>query len=119
MTVGRGSFPGLCPGSYIIANQDYPIVIGENVLISANVAIVSYNYDKRDLRTPDERTKNIGVIIGDNCWIGANVSILPGAIIHSNVIIGAGSVVTRGEYDSDSVYAGNPARLLSRIKSVS
>jgi acetyltransferase-like isoleucine patch superfamily enzyme len=112
--VGQSTSPGICPGCYIVANQGYPIRIGHNVLISANVVIVAYNYLKHDLGKPDPRSLNIGVSIGDNCWIGANVVLLPGAKIESNVIIGAGSVVTRGNYQSYGVYTGNPARLMRR-----
>ena len=35
------------------------------------------------------------ITIGDNCWIGADVTILPGVTISSNTVIGAKSVVTK------------------------
>ena len=35
------------------------------------------------------------ITIGNNCWIGGNVTILPGVTIHDNVVVGAGSVVTK------------------------
>lgn len=42
-------------------------------------------------------------------FIGANCVILPGSIIHENVVIGAGSVV-KGEIEENSVYAGLPVK---------
>ncbi|UTW12691.1 DapH/DapD/GlmU-related protein [Marinobacterium rhizophilum] len=45
--------------------------------------------------------------IGDNSWLGGNVSVLPGIIIGCNCVAGAGSVVTRDLPDS-VVAAGNP-----------
>ena len=54
------------------------------------------------------------VTIGDNCWIGGSVSILPGVSIGDNVTIGAGSVVVK-DIPSGSVAAGNPAKVIKRI----
>ena len=52
--------------------------------------------------------------IGDNVLIGSNSTILPVSII-SDCIIGAGSVVTK-DLKIKGVYAGNPARLIRKIK---
>ena len=52
-------------------------------------------------------------IIGDNVSIGSNSTILPVRIC-DNVVIGAGSVVTK-EISHPGIYAGNPARLLRRL----
>jgi acetyltransferase-like isoleucine patch superfamily enzyme len=52
--------------------------------------------------------------IGDNVSIGSNATVLP-VNICDNVVIGAGSVVTKN-IQLPGVYAGNPARLLREIK---
>ena len=52
--------------------------------------------------------------IKDNVFIGMNAIILPGTKIGSNVIIGAGSVVN-GELNSNSVYAGVPAKFICSL----
>lgn len=49
------------------------------------------------------------VIVSERSWIGGGSIILPGVLIGENSIIGAGSVVNR-DVDSNSIYAGNPAR---------
>ena len=54
------------------------------------------------------------VIIGDNVWIGGNTVICLGVHIGSNVIIGAGSVVTKDIPDW-AVAAGNPCKVLRMI----
>ena len=51
------------------------------------------------------------VSIGDNCWIGAGVTILPGVIIGNDCIIAAGAVVT-SNVEAGSCVGGVPARVL-------
>ena len=53
-------------------------------------------------------------VIGNNVFIGWGATILGGTDIGNNVIIGANSVVS-GKVDSNSVYAGNPARKLMTL----
>ena len=59
--------------------------------------------------------KDQTIFIGDNCWIGMNAIILPGVSISGvNVIIAAGSVVTRSFEDSNVLIAGNPAKVVKK-----
>ena len=50
-----------------------------------------------------------------DCWFGGSVTILPGVTIHDNVVVGAGSVVTK-DLESGYIYVGNPAKKLRAIK---
>lgn len=52
-------------------------------------------------------------VIGDNVSIGSNATILPISICN-NVVIGAGSVVTKN-IDKPGIYIGNPAKFLRQI----
>lgn len=54
------------------------------------------------------------ITVGDNVWIGTQVSVLPGVTIGSNTVIGAGSVVNRDIPDG-VVAAGNPCRVIRKI----
>lgn len=55
------------------------------------------------------------IYIGNNCWVGANATILPGVnIIGEYVIIGAGAVVTKDVTESRVLVAGNPATIIKR-----
>lgn len=58
--------------------------------------------------------KALPIVIGDNCWIGADVTILPGVTIGSNTVIGAKSVVTK-DIPDHVVALGNPCRVLRAI----
>ncbi|WP_285946812.1 CatB-related O-acetyltransferase, partial [Thomasclavelia cocleata] len=53
------------------------------------------------------------VVIGDNVWIGANVTILPGVTIGDYVVVAAGSVVTK-DVPAYCVVGGNPARVIKK-----
>lgn len=50
-----------------------------------------------------------GIVIGNDCWIGLNSTILDGVTIETGSIIGAGSVITKST-EPYGIYAGNPAR---------
>ena len=52
--------------------------------------------------------------VGDNVWFGGGCRVLPGVTIGSNVVIGAGSVVTR-DIPDNCIAAGNPCRILRYI----
>jgi maltose O-acetyltransferase len=86
-----------------------PISIGENLLASHGLTLISGTH-----LLDSERTSKPGPIsIGDNVWIGINVTIIGPAIIGDNVVIGANSLVV-GNLESDGVYGGSPARLLRK-----
>lgn len=59
--------------------------------------------------------KTADIEIGDNVWVGANVSILKGAKIGNNCIVATGSVVLSGNYPDNSILAGNPAKVVKTL----
>lgn len=103
-------------GSYINVNcnfiDDGEIFIGEKVMFGAAVTIATVGHPvKPDMR---KYMYTDPVKIGDNCWIGANVTICPGVTIGENSVIGAGSVVTK-DIPANVVAVGNPCRVLREI----
>lgn len=54
------------------------------------------------------------ITIGDHVWIGQQVIILKGSIVGSDSIIGTGSLLTGRTYDSNSVIAGIPAKIVKQ-----
>ena len=90
------------------------VVIGDNCLMAPNAAIYTAGHPVYP------STRNSGyeygkkVTIGDNVWIGGNAVVCPGVHIGNNVVIGAGSVVTRDIPDW-SIAAGNPCRVIRTV----
>lgn len=104
--VGINSNPGTRPGCYLQGNGG--IVIGNYVHFASNIGVISANHDVYD------QTKHIcnKVVIGDYCWIGQGVIIMPGVKLGPRTIVGAGSIVTKSFENGYCVIAGNPARKL-------
>lgn len=84
------------------------IHIGENTLIASGTVILTHDHCKRDNNNQPFITDTW---IGKNCFIAINSIILPGVIIGDEVIVGAGSVVTKN-VPSNCIVAGNPAKVI-------
>lgn len=89
------------------------IKIGDGTLIGPNTVLATLNHgmepEKRGNLYPNPIT------IGNNVWIGGNVSIVPGVTLGDNVIVGAGAVVTKS-FPPNSVIGGVPAKLIKKIE---
>ena len=55
------------------------------------------------------------VVIEDNVWIGANVTVMPGVTIGKHSVVAAGSVVTT-DIPPDTMAAGVPAKIIKKLK---
>lgn len=98
----------------ILAGAD--IVIGNDVLIASNVLISSENHGinpERDVPYMNQPLECKAISIGDGCWIGEKVCILPGVNIGEKCIVGAGSIVTKDIPDY-SIAVGSPAKVIKR-----
>lgn len=125
--------PRLTFGDYVQIN-DYVhigvverVEIGNHVLIASQVFISDHNHG--DYQSPNPLSVpsvppslrpvcGKPVRIGDRVWIGEHVCILPGVTIGEGAIVGAGSVVT-SDVPTNSIVAGNPARVVRVFNQVS
>lgn len=96
------------------------ITIGKDVVISRNATLLTHDY------SPETALHSIGkgtadrhlhinkeIKVGNNSFIGANATLLPGTTIGNNCIVGACCVV-KGRIPSDSVVIGNPAKIINQ-----
>ena len=107
-------------GRFIYANfnctfvDDTHIYVGDYTQFGPNVVLATAGHPI----LPELRKKgyqyNAPIRIGCNCWLGANVSVMPGVTIGDNVVIGAGSVVTK-DLPSNVIAVGNPCKILREV----
>jgi acetyltransferase-like isoleucine patch superfamily enzyme len=95
------------------------IHIGKNTLIGQHVSLIASNHQiasehhYRDAAWDESKT---GIFIGENVWIGTQVTVLPGCSIGKNSVVGAGSIVTKS-IPANEIWVGVPARKLKDLKS--
>jgi acetyltransferase-like isoleucine patch superfamily enzyme len=74
----------------------------------------NHNFDKLDELIKNQGTIRNEIIINEDCWIGAKVTILSGIVIGKHCVIAAGSVVTKN-VEPYSVVGGVPAKVLKKL----
>jgi len=104
------------PGNF--GSEPWLVEIGSRVTISTDVLLLTHDGSSRLYREKysDSPWGNrfAPIRVFDNCFIGARTIILPGVTVGPGSIVGAGSVVTRS-VPPDTVWAGSPARELSKM----
>jgi acetyltransferase-like isoleucine patch superfamily enzyme len=88
-----------------------PIDIGNDLLASHGLTLISGSHFVDHART----SRPGPISIGNNVWIGINVTIVGPASVGDNAVLGANSLVL-GDLASDGIYAGSPAKLIRRIE---
>ncbi|MGO2719913.1 MAG: DapH/DapD/GlmU-related protein [Brachybacterium tyrofermentans] len=87
--------------------------IGDDCLIGHNTVIATLNHDLAPSRRGDLHPAP--VTIGNNVWIGANVTILPGITIGDDAVIAAAAVVTK-DVPAKALVVGSPARVIRTVE---
>lgn len=114
-------------GKIIIGNNNYigynfsaisggDILLANDILIASDVTIVSHNHGmnpEEPLSYMHQKLSAKCVTIGDGCWIGEKVQIMPGASVGKKCIIAAGAIVTKDIPDY-SIVAGVPAKVIKK-----
>jgi acetyltransferase-like isoleucine patch superfamily enzyme len=106
-----GDRVGFNTGCYV--NGYGGLVIGDDTIIGPGTFIHTANHEMGDLDRPisGQGWKAAPVHIGERCWIGMRVCILPGVRIGDGCVIGAGSVVV-ADLEDFAIAVGNPARVV-------
>lgn len=90
------------------------IRIGPKCNIGTHVIIMDNDFHRIEPERRNERPDSAPIIIEENVWLGARVTVLNGVTIGADSVVGAGSVVTR-DIPPRTVAAGMPAKVLREI----
>lgn len=97
--------------------EPFLIEIGNKVTITAGVSLITH--DGSTWLFNDEKGRRYlyqNIVIGNNVFVGLNSTIMPGVKIGDNVIIAAGSIVTKS-IPKNSIVGGNPAKIIGDFES--
>lgn len=118
--MGEGTFANL--GFRVVQDKHViSVKIGSHVSIAPNVTLVCAESANNGCEinqisyVREHLTRNGTIVIEDEVWIGANVTILSGIRVGKCAVIGAGSVVTK-DVEAYSIYAGIPAKKIRDLK---
>ncbi len=99
----------------LVILDEAKVKIGNHVFIAPNVGIYTAGHPMDTVDRRNGLEYAYPVTIGNDVWIGAGVSILPGVTIGNNCVIGAGSVVTK-DIPDNVLAVGNPCRIVRSIE---
>lgn len=94
-----------------------PVEIGSNVNLAQGIVVTALNHNFTDCtkRIDEQGVSTAKVTIGNDVWIGANATILPGVTIGNHCVVAAGAVVTK-DVPPYSLVGGVPAKILKKLK---
>lgn len=93
-----------------------PVTIGSHVNLAQGITVtaLNHNYEDKSLPIDMQGVSTNPIVIGDDVWIGANATILPGVTIGHHVVVAAGAVVTKDVPDNTLV-GGVPAKPIKTL----
>ena len=93
-----------------------PVTIGSHVNLAQGITVTALNHNYEDKTQPIDMqgVSTNPIVIGDDVWIGANATILPGVTIGHHVVVAAGAVVTKDVPDNTLV-GGVPAKPIKTL----
>jgi acetyltransferase-like isoleucine patch superfamily enzyme len=99
--------------SGVIFGLTCDLTIGNHVLVGDNVSFRTADHEFADLAIPivDQGERRGSIVVEDDVWLGANVTVLRGVRIGRGAIVGANAVVTR-DVAAFAIVGGVPARLI-------
>jgi len=94
--------------------DDTHIYVGDHTMFGPNVTVATAGHPILPELRAQGYQYNAPVHIGENCWFGAGAIVLPGTTIGNNVVVGAGSIVTK-DLPDNVVAVGNPCHILREV----
>lgn len=93
------------------------MTIGDRVLLGSGVGLITATHETSLQSRRDKVEYAEPITIGNDCWIGANVTVLPGVTIGKGCTIGSGAVVQKSIPDY-SVAVGVPAKVIKKVEPI-
>ncbi|MGH8435541.1 MAG: acyltransferase [Pseudomonas sp.] len=102
-------------GAYLLVDEAASIDIGRDCMLSTEILIrTGDKHSILDMHTGERLNPSRSVHIADRVWIGRDVQILKGTVLHPESVVGACSVVSRAFEEGNCVVAGVPARIVKQ-----
>lgn len=93
-----------------------PVTIGDYVMLGPGTVISSVGHPISPKGRRNHLASAKSVTIGNDVWMGGNVTVLPGVTIGNNVVVAAGAVIT-GDVPDNCIVGGVPAKIIKTIES--
>ncbi|MEL6796054.1 MAG: acyltransferase [Planctomycetota bacterium] len=113
-SIAIGSNCGLGANVTVHSSVGGSVTIGSNVLIAGHVYLGGgqYHTSRTDISIAEQgHIEGLALEIGDNCWIGANATVVNGVTVGRDCIVAAGAVVTK-DVPPFSIVGGVPAKVI-------
>ena len=100
--------------SYFVGKGN--LKIGDNILIGAGTKIITSNHLSNEIDLPifDQKLDFKSIVLGNDIWIGFDVKIFGGVVIGNGCIIGANTLINKGEIEPFSVIVGTPYKIIKK-----
>ena len=100
-------------GEYSYIGGGSKVSIGDDTIIGQYLSVhpQNHNFKNQNKIIRLQGTTEIGVEIGENCWIGSKVTFVDGSKIGNGCVVAAGSVVTKS-FGDNVIIAGVPAKII-------
>lgn len=104
-------------GDYCFFGAAGGIKVGKDVIMGQNVRFHSenHNFQRLDVPIKEQGVTNIGIEIGDDCWIGSGAVFLDGVTVGEGCVIGANTLINKS-VPSHSIVVGNPMKIIKNRK---
>jgi acetyltransferase-like isoleucine patch superfamily enzyme len=112
--VGKGAYIPSCTIISDMKNHKNNLIIGDRVSIGPKVVIVTDSSPNNSRLLKLFPLVSEKVVLEDDVWLGANVTVLPGVVVGKCSVVGSGSVVNK-DIPPYSVAVGTPAKVIRQI----
>ena len=102
-------------GAYLLVDEQASIDIGRDCMLSTDIIIrTGDKHSILDISTGERINRSRSVSIGDRVWIGRDVVVLKGTVLHPETVVATRSLVSRAFDEGNCVIAGVPAQIVKR-----